>query len=237
MFSRLASLLAGLSVALALVGSAAASATDPSVAIDPVDQEWAKAIVLTRADFGKGWKASAVPPQGDGDNTADDSSWCPEGTPDESDLTATGGIGSEFERGDSFVSAAAIIWQTADQAQADWERWTKAMPAFMDCFAGFFGGTVAGMKVTVTGNDGLTAFAGAAPRVLAYRLKISFKPATRRKKKTKPLVSTFDFIIFGNGRAFGWAIMDSFSPKPLTLAYERSLIEKMAARMADDPAA
>jgi hypothetical protein len=238
MSPRVASLLAGLCLVLALAGVAAAAPTDPNVAINAADQAWADAIVLTRVDLGKGWSAERVPPQSDSESTTDDSSGCPEGIPDESDLTITGAAGPPgFDRGDSSVASAAIIWQTADQASADWELWTTALPAFMKCLSGFFTGSIAGLKVTVTGNGALTAFAGAAPRVSAYRLKIVFQPPARRKKKAKPLIAYFDFILFGAGRAFGWAFMDSFSPKPLTLAYERSLIEKMAARMANDPAA
>jgi hypothetical protein len=223
---------------LALAGAAGAATTDPKVAIDPADQAWADAIVLTGADLGKGWSAESVPPGSDPEGTADDSSGCPEGIPDESDLTISGASSSPgFDRGDSSVASAAIIRQTADHASADWERWTVAMPAFMKCLSGLFTGTIAGLKVTVTGKGALTAFAGAAPRVSAYRLKIVFQPPARRKKKAKPLIAYFDFILFGAGRAFGWAFMESFSPKPLTLGYERSLIEKMAARMANDPAA
>ena len=223
---------------LALAGVAAAATTDPKVAIDPADQAWADSIVLTGADLGKGWSAGKVPPESDPEGTTDDSSGCPEGIPDESDLTITGAAGPPgFTRGDSSVASAAIIWQTADQASADWERWTTAMPAFMKCLSGLFTGTIAGLKVTVTGNGAVTAFAGAAPRVSAYRLKIVFQPPARRKKKAKPLIAYFDFILFGAGRTFGWAFMESFSPKPLTLVYERSLIVKMAAHMANDPAA
>jgi hypothetical protein len=236
--TRAACLLAGVCVVLALAGVAAAATTDPSVAINAADQGWADAIVLTRADLGKGWSAERVPPESDPEGTTDDSSGCPEGIPDESDLTITGAAGPPgFNRGDSSVASAAIIWQSADQASADWERWTTALPAFMKCLAGLFTGTVAGLKVTVTGDAAVTAFAGAAPRVSAYRLKIVFQPPARRKKKVKPLIAYFDFVMFGAGRAFGWTFMESFSPKPLTLAYERSLIQKMAARMANDPAA
>lgn len=235
---RAASLLAGVCVVLALAGVAVAATTDPNVAIDPADQAWADSIVLTGADLGKGWSAERVPPESDPEGTTDDSSGCPEGIPDESDLTITGAAGPPgFNRGDSSVASAAIIWQTADQASADWERWTTAMPAFIKCLSGLFTGTVAGLRVTVTGNAAVTAFAGAAPRVSAYRIKIVFQPPARRKKKAKPLIAYFDFILFGAGRAFGLAFMESFSPKPLTLAYERSLIAKMAARMANDPAA
>ncbi len=225
-------------MALTLAGVAAASSTDPKVAISAVDQAWAEAIVLTSADLGKGWSTSVGLGDSDSGDTTDDSSWCPEGTPDESDLTVTGGSSSpDFERGHASVSSAALIWQTADQAQADWERWTSAMPAFMKCLASVFTGTIAGLRVSAAVSGPLAVFAGAAPRVSAYRLKIVFKPPARRKKKAKPLIAYFDVAFFGTGRAFGWAFMDSFSPKPLTLAYERTLIEKMAARMANDPAA
>src|SRR5438034_6316946 len=139
---RLLCLAATLVVAVP-VGIAAAAATDPQIDIDPVDQAWADSIVLTSADLGKGWAIDRTGDVAGGDESSGDSTWCPEGTPSESDLTITGGSASpNFKRkDDSGVSSYAFVWQTQEQAQADWERSSKVMPALIDCFASLFQST------------------------------------------------------------------------------------------------
>jgi hypothetical protein len=138
-------------VVLVAAGIAVATSTDPQVRIDPVDQAWADSIVLTAADLGKGWKIDRTGGVAGGDESSGDSTWCPEGTPSEPDLTITGGSASpDFKRkDDSSVSTYAFVWQTAEQAQADWERTQATMPALVDCFASFFE-TVSTHAVTAT---------------------------------------------------------------------------------------
>jgi hypothetical protein len=233
---RLMSFAAGCLV-LTFAGVAVAASTDPQINIDPIDQAWADSIVLTPADVGKSWSAD---PASDGGSTSDDSSsdstWCPEGTPDQSDLIATGGVSSSFKRADSSVSSIAIVWQTWDQAQADWDRTLAVMPAQLKCLTAIFKGSTTGIKAVVTAKGPL-AFPAVAPRTTAYRIRVVFHSTGRAKKKRKQFTATLDTVVLGNGRASAWIFLDWFNSKPLTGAYERSLAEKMAARMATDPAA
>src|SRR4051812_24457053 len=83
-------------VALVLTGAAGARATDPQIAIDPVDQAWADSVVLHPADLGKGWRETPPTTQESESGTDEGVSFCPEGDPDQSDLVATGGSVSDF---------------------------------------------------------------------------------------------------------------------------------------------
>jgi hypothetical protein len=225
---------------LAVAGLATAASTDPQITIDPQDQSWADSIVLTRGDLGKGWVLDPTDPGDSSDDQAsDDSTWCPEGIPDESDLTVTGGSASPgFTRKDSTsVSSFAYVWQTSEQAQADWDRTLAVMPAETNCLADVFDTAPTGaVKATIT-SKGAISFPAVAPRTAAYRIRIVFTSTTRvKKRKTPPFIVKFDVVLLGNGRSSAWLIVDSFGGK-LSLAYERSLAAKMAARMTQDPAA
>src|SRR5438552_4272516 len=106
-------------LAFVLTGLATAAATDPQVALDPVDQSWAESIVLSTADLGRGWRETPTETQ-EGDSGGDDgASFCPEADSDQSDLVATGGTGSDFTHGSSSVTSFAIVWRTQEFAQAN----------------------------------------------------------------------------------------------------------------------
>jgi hypothetical protein len=223
-------------IVLALAGVAAAAApTDPQRTINPTDQAWADSIVLAREDLGKGWM---IDPSSEG-NSSDESSasWCPDGTPNQSDLTVTGsGASPDFTRTDSsYASSLAVVWHTSDEAQADWDRTVAAMPAFLDCLGELFKEAPAGVKVSVTSKAALP-FAAVASRTAAYRIKLVIKSTRGPKKKRKKLVANYDMVLFGNGRASAWLFFVWFNGRPLSAAYEKSLAEKMVARMATDPA-
>jgi hypothetical protein len=223
-------------IVLALAGvAAAASPMDPHKTINATDQAWADSIVLERADLGKGWM---VDPSSEG-NSSDESSaeWCPAGTPDQSDLTMTGtGASPDFTRSDSsYASSLADVWRTGDEAQAGWDRTVAAMPAFLECLEELFREAPAGLKVSVT-SKGELPFAAVGSRTAAYRIKLVIQSTRGPKKKRKKLVANYDMVLFGNGRASAWLFFVWFKGKPLSAAYERSLAEKMAARMATDPA-
>jgi hypothetical protein len=223
-------------IVLALAGVAAAAApTDPQRTINPTDQAWADSIVLARADLGKGWM---IDPTSEG-NSSDESSesWCPAGTPDQSDLTMTGnGASLDYTRTDSsYASSLAVVWRTGDEAQADWDRTAAAMPAFLECLGRLFSEAPAGLKVSVTSKAALP-FAAVASRTAAYRIKLLIKSTRGPKKKRKKLVANYDMVLFGNGRVSAWLFFVWFNGRPLSAAYEKSLADKMAARMATDPA-
>ncbi len=224
---------------LALAGvAAAADPTDPQININPTDQSWAESIVLAPADLGKGWVADPSS-EGDSGSSGDESTWCPEGTPNQSDLTTTGGGSSpDFTRADSsWASSVAIVWQSPDQAQADWDRTLNVMPAFLKCLGKLFSGTAPGVKITVA-SKGAIAFPAVAPRTSAFRVKLAVKPTGRVKRtRRKTLFANYDMVLLGNGRASVWLFLVWFNRKPVSTAYERSLAEKMAARMTTDPSA
>jgi hypothetical protein len=228
--------------ALAVAGLATAAATDPQISIDPADQAWAQSIVLVPGDLGQGWTADPVresEPQSE--SSSGDSTWCREGIPNQSDLTITGvATSQDFRRSDdASVSSYSIVWQTAEQAQADWDRTMVTMPAVIDCLAGLFNGGPKAVKIVVTAK-GAFAFPPVTSRTAAFRIKLAIQTTVRVKKKRKKKLVPFanlDFVMVGNGRASGVMILDSFNPKLLTVAYERSLAEKMAARMTADPRA
>jgi hypothetical protein len=222
-------------VVLALASVAAAAApTEPRHTTNATDQAWADSIVLAHDDLGKGWMAD---PTSEG-NSSDESSetWCPAGTPDQSDLTTTGsGASPDFTRSDSsYASSLSVIWRTADEAQADWDRTTTAMPAFLECLGELFREAPPGLKISIT-SKGALPFAAVAPRTAAYRIKLVIKSTRGPKKKRKKLVANYDMVLFGNGRASATLFFVWFSGRPLSAAYEKSLAEKMAARMATDP--
>lgn len=197
---------------------------------------WAATIVLTPADVGKGWSPAATSGASD-----DSGGTCSVATPDESDLTVTGaGASPDFRRSDqSSVSAFTTIWQTADQAQADWDRNIGLMPALLDCLGHEFeGASTKRVRVSVV-SSGPIAFATAAPRAAAYRMKLLFTRTVRVKKKLRHVssVANLDFVFLGGGRAFTLLSAFWFAKKPLTQAYEESLAGTLATRMAKDPAA
>jgi hypothetical protein len=235
---RVHSVAAAALVLFVWAGIAVAAPTDPQIAIDPVDQAWANSIVVTGADLGKSWIAQ--PPSGGGSGTDDGSAWCPDGIPDMSDLIVTGGGSSpDFKRrrdDTSSVSSYAYVFQTQDQAQADWDRTLATTPAFLDCFAGLFKMSVAGVKFDAT-PKGAVAFPTIAPRTAVYRIKIVMTSSKRVKRKIKRSNETsyIDFVSLGNGRAYSVLFVSWFRSKPLPAGFERSLAEKVASRMATDP--
>ncbi len=234
--------LAAALVVLVPAGIAAAAATDPQIKIDPVDQAWADSIVLRSADLGKGWKIDRTGGVAGGDESSGDSTWCPEGTPSEPDLTITGGSASPgFKRkDDSSVSSYAFVWQTAEQAQADWERTQATMTALIDCFASLFEtASTHAVKASVTAK-GVVPIPAVAPRTAAYRIKVLFKPGVRgkkTKKKSPPWVVSMDFILLGNGRTSVFVLINSAGSRAFSPAFEQSLAARLAARMIQDPAA
>jgi hypothetical protein len=221
---------------LALAGTAGAASTDPQVQIAPADQAWAETMLLTSRDLGGGW--NAVSPGGSGGSSdASGSALCPGFNPNESDLVVTGGSSSpNFTRADgAFASSAATIWQTAEHAQADWDRLVQ--PPLLNCLASAISaGSSKKVKIVVRSKQPL-AFPAVAPRTAAYRLALSFKASVKVRGKLKKisLPATFDFVLLGSGRATGLLFFISFNAKPLSDGYKQSLALRMTQRMAQDP--
>lgn len=223
--------------ALALAGVATAATTDPQFAVDPADQSWAHAVVLTRADLGTGWRQTPPAKEAQEEETGSDASmaFCPEAISDQSDLVVTGGASSDFTRGSSSVTSFATIWRTEEDAQASFDRTVAVMPALQACTAKILTASFSGIRMTVTENRALP-FPALTPQLAAYRLKVVIKSTGRTPKKPKPLVVNYDTILFGRGRATVWLVVTSFSDRPVSMVKERSLARALAARVELDPA-
>ena len=221
--------------ALALCATAGAAATgDPQYQVVQVDQDWASSIVLSASDMGTGWRQSSndgATDGGSGDTACS--------SPDESDLTMTGGSSSpDFSRADgAYVSTSAIVWQTADQAQADWDRNVQA--GLLSCLAASAeASSTKKVRIVVAGRKQLT-YPALAARTAAFRLSLVFKTSIRVHKKLRKIAvrGTYDFVAVGTGRATAlmWAL--SFDRSPLSDFNKQQWAMLMAQRMAVDPSA
>ena len=231
-------LLAAGIAALAVAGTAGAAATEPQLQIAQADQAWAESILLTPTDLGPGWQS--VSEGGEGQATdATASALCPGFNPNESDLVLTGGSSSGgYARGDNFVATSgSTVWQTAEHAQADWDRLVQ--PQLLSCMASAIAaGSTKKLKIVVRSKQQLP-FASVAPRTAAYRIAFAFQMSRKIKGKVKKtsLPATFDLVLFGSGRATGVLFFVALGTKPLSSSYEQSVAQLMAQRAARDPAA
>jgi hypothetical protein len=233
---RLRRLLLVLVAALAFCATAGAATTeDPQYQVVQADQDWADSIVLSASDVGSGWRQSS----NDGATDGGSSGGTACSSPDESDLIMTGGSSSpDFSRADgAYVSTSAIVWQTADQAQADWDRNVQA--GLLSCLAASVeASSTKKVRIVIAGKQQLT-YPALAARSAAYRLSLVFKTSVkvRRKPRTIAVRATYDFIAVGTGRATAlmWAL--SFDRSPLSDFNKQQWALLMVHRMAVDPSA
>jgi hypothetical protein len=217
-----------------MLASPAAASTDAQLQFDPVDQTWAETILLSETDLGPNWRSLPVNFNGD----PRENSICA-GGPDESDLTITGGNAADFVRADggAIIASTVTIWQTSEQAQADWDR--SVQPALLNCVAaGLRSASTKKIKLVVTAKRAL-AYPVIAPRTAAYRFAISYRTTVRRNKKRRVVATpaTFDLILLGNGRASAALATLSFNKVPLAESSKQSFASMLAKRMAADPTA
>jgi hypothetical protein len=225
----LVSMLAGL-----VLATPAAASTDPQLQFDPADQTWAETILLSERDLGPNWRSLPVNFSGD----PRENSVCPAG-PDESDLTITGGNAADFVRADggAIIASTVTIWQTAEQAQADWDR--TVQPSLLTCVAaGLKSASTKKIRLVVTAKRAL-AYPAIAPRTAAYRFSIAYRTTVKRNKKRRVVSTpaTFDLIVLGNGRASALLATLSFNKVPLSDSSKQSFASALAKRMATEPTA
>jgi hypothetical protein len=224
--------------ALAFCATAGAAATgDPQYQVVQADQDWASSIVLGASDVGKGWRQSSNDGATDGSGSGSGDTAC--SSPDESDLIMTGGSSSpDFSRSDgAYISTSAIVWQTADQAQADWDR--NVQPGLLSCLAAAAeASSTKKVKIVVAGRQQLT-YPSLATRTAAYRLSLVFKTSVRVRKKVRKIAvrATYDFIAVGSGRATALMWAFSFDRSPLSDFNKQQWAMLMVHRMAVDPSA
>jgi hypothetical protein len=224
--------------ALAFCAAATAAATgDPQYQLVAADQTWADGIVLTSKDLGTDWQAYGNAGAMTGEGSGTSSGTCSEA--DESDLVLTGGTYSpDFYRkdGGAFVSATAIVWQTPEQAQADWDRHMQA--GFLSCLAADAQGLgTKKVKVVVNGRKQLS-WPINAQRSAVYRLALVFKANVKVRGKIRKVSAkaTFDFIAVSSGRATAMLGAFSFNAQPLSDFNKQQLAMIMAQRLSVDPA-
>ncbi len=226
-------------LALACSGTAlAASLAGPQVQVDAADQAWAAAAAVSLPDLGSGWKPSGTGIALSAADTGAESG-CTASDPDESDLTVTGGWASPdfYGPGGAYVGSEAIVWSSADQAQADWDRTQQS--AFLDCMAqGAVKGSTKQVKISVA-SKGALAFPAVAPRTAAYRLHLVYSAKMRigktKKFRTVKVPGNFDVVFVVNGRATAMLLLNSSAVAPISAAAEQQLATSVAARIATDP--
>jgi hypothetical protein len=221
--------------ALMLCATAAAASGDPQYRPAPADQSWAESILLGANDFGGSWVSLGS--GGAMTSTGPQAATC--SAPDESDLVVTGGsYSANFLRYDgASVTTGAVVWQTAEQAQADWDR--NLQPAIMGCLAAELqSASTKRVKVLVTGRRQI-AWPPLAQRVVAYRLSLLLKATTKSGNKTRKVSirATSDFVALGSGRATAMLWTVSFNSQPLSDSNKQQYALLMLRRMAADPLA
>jgi hypothetical protein len=223
--------------ALVLCAAAAAATGDPQYQMSPSDQSWADSIVLGVNDLGTGWrKSTSGGGSSDGGGTGEDPACS---TPDESDLIMTGDSASpDFSRSDgAWLSTAAVVWQTPEQAQADWDR--NVQPGLLSCLAASLSASsTKQVKVVVAGKQQLT-YPSIGGRTAAYRVSLVLKTSVKVRKKIRKVTvrATFDFIAVGSGRATAMLSALSFNRQPLSDFNKQQWAFLMVERMAVDPSA
>jgi hypothetical protein len=105
-------------VALVATGTAAANHLDPQKRIRPADQKRAKAMLVRKADVGRGFTVLQT-------SGADAHLTCP--ALDESDLTITGEAESpQLTGGIMFVASASQVYESVGDANTSWRRGTRS---------------------------------------------------------------------------------------------------------------
>jgi hypothetical protein len=228
------SLLAAVLAALALCATAAAETGDPQYQLNPADQAWTGTIILGSQDVGSGWKSDGFP---GGITGADSGASSSCSLPDMSDLVLTGGTYSpDFYRSDgAYVASTAIVWQTPEQAAADWSR--SLQPAVMGCLAADLqASSTKQLKVVVTSRHQLS-WPTFGERSVVYRIALVLKARVKVKKKWRNVSAkaTADFIAVGTGRARVMLWTFSFNAHPLTDFTKQKWAMLLAQRMSTPP--
>ncbi len=221
-------------LALAL-SSAAAAALPAQLQFDEADQAWAKNILMGKVDLDPSW--DVMPGSGEGGDPRDNTLCPPEASPDESDLTITGGNFASLVRDDggAVVLSSSTIWQSPEQAQADWDR--TVQPALLSCIAmGLQSLSTKKLKVVVTRKATLT-FPTVTQRTAAYRVSLAYKMTrkVRGKKRTISAPATYDHVVLSNGRATVQLGFLSFNKVRVSDFAEQRAVASLARRLLIDP--
>jgi hypothetical protein len=171
---------AGVAAVLMFVAVQAAWAAESYVTrYEAADQAAAKAITLTKADLGAGWKGGRIKPDLTNDTCATK----------RSDLVLTGASESEFETNGAYVTSQGLVLRTAAMVRLDWQR-TIGKPSFWACARKE--ATIEGARLVSLKNIG---FPKLAPYSARHRLVYDFG------KAGNPALVLMDMITLGEGRS------------------------------------
>ena len=198
-------------LALVAVGVAAAARGDPQERFTPADQARARAMLLRKADFGPGWKASK--PSDD-----EDDFYCK--ALDESDLVLTGeGESLDFEKKAVFAGSVSYVYETSRQSAESWRRSTSA--AGLRCAERYFRYLAKSEGYPRLVSLRRIAFPRLAPQTAAFRITF--------KVETTPMI--MDLIMMRDGRAQAGPVVGG-TPSAFPRAEEVRLAKLIAGRMA-----
>jgi len=204
---------------LALVGTGAALAArgDPQKKVTTADQARAKAMLLRKADFAPGVKAT--PP------SRNESDFYCEAL-DESDLTLTGEAESpDFGTTPFFVTSLASVYRSVSDSNTSWRRGTSA--AGVNCAAGEFRRLAREERWQFVSLKRIS-FPRLAKRSVAYRVVFTVPVGNERGR------ITIDLIALQDGRAqaalfYGAVVLAP--PKADEVALARIIAGRMAKAM------
>jgi hypothetical protein len=209
-------LLLTVSVLFALVGAGTAFAThfEPKREIDPADQARARSVLLKKADLGPGFRSD---PSGSTDLEHDCSAL------DESDLTLTGDAESpRFTGGITFVSSAALVFESRADANASWRRENSS--GGIACAAGILRREFAKEGLSLVSLRKV-AFPRVAQRTAVYRATLS------GEVQGNSVTVIIDLVTLMHTRAQA-AIVFGSTFVPAARARELALARRTAGRMA-----
>lgn len=234
---------------------AAVTSNGPVVAVSATDDTWAQQILPTADEVGSGYETRQQAVDG-ATSSSDVAIGCQSFPVEEGDLTLTADRSSLFVGPGVAITVDATVWQTADFAQADWDR---TAPGIVSCFVdGLRASSSKTSKVKVL-SVAAEPFVAVAPRTTAWivrwqddltvkaRVTVTVRvkkkgKKTQLKKKQKVIVKhvtvpeVSDLVLLGSGRASAILTFEATGKIGTSTALEQSIAGAMAARMASDPA-
>jgi len=210
----------------ALAAASAAAGGDPRAPkkhLNRADQEWARRILIKRADLGSGdWRVEQSKDEGD----ADAPPACK--NPNFSDLVLTGEAENpDFSRNGSYVDSGVEVWASERDAAVAWKRGSHY--PFEKCFA-----AAAKQEFEKNSNikfipvsSGPLRIGKLAPRMLTYGLRFSMKLPSAR------IDGRLDMYFFSRGRADASLMVLSLGKpaRPIPISLERRLADLVARRL------
>jgi hypothetical protein len=204
-------------LAAVLAGTAFAAQGDPQKKFTKAGQARARAVSLTLADFGRGWKSEPST------SKSQSNPRCSTYNPDQSDLIEIGDYDSpDFSRSDgTFISSTTGVFKTAAMARTGYAR--VAVPELPHCFAEIFKKGIKKPSSATIFSSGPLSFLTYGDRSNAYRITSSVKTPSGRVR------ATIDLVVFNRGQ-IDVAIIFLGINQALPASLEQAVVARVAAR-------